>query len=535
MESSKAQKDVENRLRDALRHDRARVQMGKISKFGLMEMSRQRLRPALSEGSHVTCPRCNGTGHIRDTESSALQVLRIIQEEAMKENTAAIHSQVPVEVAAFLLNEKRAEVIKIETRFKVNVLMIPNKHLETPHYKLERLRHDDPRLDDQKASYVMAEEAAAELETDTAVSRKDADVKVRPEAAVKGITPNAPAPVSQPRPARTEKASTETASSGGFFGFIKSLFSSAPAPEAKPAPSAPRGRNQNNRNGNNRNRGRRGERNDRGERPAEGAAGTEGANAPREAGSGRGRQDGRNRNGNNGNRNQNPKPENQAAVTPATEAAPGTDTAPSADGEERRGRGRNRRGRGRGQRGERTESNGDTAVASVAAATFSGPPVGMAGASASMPIQNIAQSFGNAVAPVASNEAKDRAPRAPREPREPREQRAPRQSNRPDNAAAAPAPQPVAKPAPAIEVIAKPMPELPKVAFQALEETPLHSVVQSAGMVWVATDSSKHQEAQSQIKAEPEVLPMGRTPKAPVSLQNGPMVLVETGGQEKTV
>jgi ribonuclease E len=159
----------------------------------------------------------------------------------------------------------------------------------------------------------------------------------------------------------------------------------------------------------------------------------------------------------------------------------------------------------------------------------------MAGASASMPIQNIAQSFGNAVAPVASNEAKDRPPRAPREPREPREQRAPRQSNRPDNAAAAPAPQPVAKPAPAIEVIAKPMPELPKVAFQALEETPLHSVVQSAGMVWVATDSSKHQEAQSQINAEPEVLPMGRTPKAPVSLQNGPMVLVETGGQEKTV
>ena len=140
-----------------------------------------------------------------------------------------------------------------------------------------------------------------------------------------------------------------------------------------------------------------------------------------------------------------------------------------------------------------------------------------------MPIQNIAQSFGHTTAPVASNEVKERAPRAPRE------QRAPRQSNRPDNAA------PVAAQAPAIEVIAKPMPELPKVAFQALEETPLHSVVQSAGMVWVATDSSKHQEAQSQIKAEPEILPTGRTPKAPVSLQNGPMVLVETGGQEKTV
>jgi ribonuclease E len=151
-----------------------------------------------------------------------------------------------------------------------------------------------------------------------------------------------------------------------------------------------------------------------------------------------------------------------------------------------------------------------------------------------MPIQNLAQSFSNTVtaAPAASKEVRGRAPR---EPKESREQRAPRQSNRSANSSAESAPQVIAAPALAIEIIAKPMPELPKVAFQALEETPLHSVVQSAGMVWVATDSSKHQEAQSQIKAEPELVPMGRTPKAPVSLQNGPMVLVETGGQEKTV
>ena len=516
MESSKAQKDVENRLRDALRHDRARVQMGKISKFGLMEMSRQRLRPALSEGSHVTCPRCNGTGHIRDTESSALQVLRIIQEEAMKENTAAIHTQVPVEVAAFLLNEKRPEVIKIETRFKVNVLMIPNKHLETPHYKLERLRHDDPRLDDQKASYVIAEEAARELETDTTVSKKDADVKVRPEAAVKGITPNAPAPVSQPRPARGEPAKVE--SSGGFFGFIKSLFSSS-TPEAKPEPVAPRGRNQgrngdrNNRNGN---RGRRGE---RAERPA--VAATEGATT--EGGN-------RNRNGRNGNRNQNgPKPErtetprSQAAVTPATEAAPNGEAAPSAEGDEqRRGRGRNRRGRGRGQR-ERTDANGEAVIASVVAVTtsFTGPPVGMAGVSATMPTKDLAHSFGNNK--PAASEPKERSERAPRGEKTPR-------APRPAQVAT---PAPVA--APAIEVIAKPMPELPKVAFQALEETPLHSVVQSAGMIWVATDSSKHAEAQSQIKAEPVASNLGRAPKPAASLPDGPMVLVETGGQEKAV
>ncbi len=193
MESGKAQKDVETRLKDALRHDRARVQMGKISRFGLMELSRQRLRPSLSEGSHITCPRCNGTGHIRDTESSALQVLRIIQEEAMKENTAAIHCQVPVEVAAFLLNEKRQEINLIELRFKVNVLLIPNKHLETPHYKLERLRHDDPRLEEGMASYRMAEAAAKELEADTSYSaRKKEDAKPRQEAAVKGITPEQP-------------------------------------------------------------------------------------------------------------------------------------------------------------------------------------------------------------------------------------------------------------------------------------------------------------------------------------------------------
>jgi len=532
MESSKAQKDVENRLRDALRHDRARVQMGKISKFGLMEMSRQRLRPALSEGSHVTCPRCNGTGHIRDTESSALQVLRIIQEEAMKENTAAIHTQVPVEVAAFLLNEKRAEVIKIETRFKVNVLMVPNKHLETPHYKLERLRHDDPRLDDQKASYVMAEEAARELETDTTVSRKDADVKARPEAAVKGITPTQPAPMSQPRPVRTEKVATE--SSGGLFGFIKKLFSSTPVVEEKPAPSNARGRNQGrNGNGGDRNRGRnrRGERNDRNgertERPAANAAegATEGNN---------------NRNGNRNNRNRNnqngPKPERQenaAAVTPATEAAPGNEATPTGEGEERRGRGRNRRGRGRNRndRGERAE-NADVSPATGAvapsASPFAGPPVGMAGASASMPIQNLASSFSNAK-PVA--EKAERPSRGPR---------APRQSNRPaQTSAAAPtqttAPTSVVAAVATVEVIAKPAPELPKVAFQALEETPLHNVVQSAGMIWVATDASKHAEAQHQIQAEPTTQNIGRAPKPAASLPEGPMVLVETGGQEKTV
>jgi ribonuclease E len=158
MEESKNRREVETRLRDALRFDRARVQFSSISKFGLLELSRQRLRPALSEGNHITCPRCNGTGHIRDTESSALQILRMVQEEAMKENTAAVHVQVPVEVTSFLLNEKRSEITKIEMKQRLTVLLVPNKHLETPNYKLERLRHDDPRLESLQASYTMIEE-----------------------------------------------------------------------------------------------------------------------------------------------------------------------------------------------------------------------------------------------------------------------------------------------------------------------------------------------------------------------------------------
>jgi ribonuclease E len=157
MDEAKNRREVENRLRDALRQDRARVQFGSISKFGLMEMSRQRLRPALSEGVSVPCPRCSGSGHIRDTESSALEILRLIQEEAMKDNTAALRCQVPVEVASFLLNEKRAEITKLELKQRINVVMVPNPSLETPNYKVERLRYDDPRLDRIQASYTMIE------------------------------------------------------------------------------------------------------------------------------------------------------------------------------------------------------------------------------------------------------------------------------------------------------------------------------------------------------------------------------------------
>jgi len=280
MENSKNQREVEGRLKDALHHDRARVQMGKISRFGLMELSRQRLRPSLSEGSHVTCPRCNGTGHIRDTESSALQVLRIIQEEAMKENSAAIHVQAPVDVAAFLLNEKRGEILKIETRHRVTVIMIPNKHLETPHYKMERIKHDDPRLDDAQASYAMAEQA----DTDIGYSkRQKEDVRPRQEAVVKGITPDQPAPIVErkaPEPVAAPVPPPTLAPESGLLGKIFSFFRKKPvAPVVAPAPvevKAPAKREGDRngrggeRNGRNRNRNERGgERAERGERNAE--------------------------------------------------------------------------------------------------------------------------------------------------------------------------------------------------------------------------------------------------------------------------
>ncbi|RJG05783.1 Rne/Rng family ribonuclease [Noviherbaspirillum cavernae] len=260
MENAKNQREVETRLKDALRYDRARVQMGKISRFGLMELSRQRLRPSLSEGSHVTCPRCNGTGHIRDTESSALQVLRIIQEEAMKENSAAIHVQAPVDVAAFLLNEKRGEILKIETRHRVTVILIPNKHLETPHYKLERIKHDDPRLEDAHASYAMVEEA----ETDIGYNkRQKEELKPRQEAMVKGITPDQPAPIVERKPVEAAPVVmpvVEPEQQGFFsrmFGFFRKKAVTpvaAPAPTAEEKPQAPRDRGD--RNGRSQQRGR---------------------------------------------------------------------------------------------------------------------------------------------------------------------------------------------------------------------------------------------------------------------------------------
>ena len=292
MEESRNRRDVENRLRDALRQDRARVQFGTISKFGLMEMSRQRLRPALSEGASIPCPRCGGSGHIRDTESSALQILRIIQEESLKDSTASVLCQVPVDVASFLLNEKRSEISKIEMKQRINVLLVPNKTLETPNYKLERLKHDDPRLDNIEASYKMADE----MEDSTTVTRRSQEKHNKQEPIIKGVLPDAPAPVAVPKPevVAPAKAAPGPAPSPvaaapaekGFFGWIKGLFGGAEAPVAAPAVEVKKDE----RSGEARRDGRTGDRPDgRGERSDRG--GERGGRDGRRGG--RGRSDGR--------------------------------------------------------------------------------------------------------------------------------------------------------------------------------------------------------------------------------------------------
>ncbi len=234
MESTKNQREVENRLRDALHHDRARVQTGKISRFGLLELSRQRLQPALSESSYIPCPRCHGLGHIRDTASSALHILRIIQEEAMKEGTGAVHAQVPVDVATFLLNEKRQDIHKIEMRFKVNVLLIPNVHLETPNYEMERLRSDSEKLDLATPSYEMVNRPVEEAAT------KAAEIEAkpsRPEPLVKGITPAQPAPMAaDPSPTRHAIIATPVAETPApsLWKRFMSMFAAEPAPAPQP-------------------------------------------------------------------------------------------------------------------------------------------------------------------------------------------------------------------------------------------------------------------------------------------------------------
>ena len=275
------QREVENRLKDAARPDRARVQIGKISRFGLLEMSRQRLRPSLGEASQGPCPRCSGQGTIRSNESIALSILRLIEEEAIKDNTAQVNAQVPVAVAAYLLNEQRRSVHRIEKHHKCDVVIIPNQHMETPHYEVMRLRKDETL---ETVSY----EQVVAPEPESFEMAKPAAAPVREEPMLKGVVmPSTPAPQ-----AKVDKPAAPVAVpkvEGGLLAAIgnwfKSLFACESEEEKQAKEKAEQEKQQqtrnNNRRGNSDNRRRnnnqrrrnnsrskpRGE--PRGERPAE--------------------------------------------------------------------------------------------------------------------------------------------------------------------------------------------------------------------------------------------------------------------------
>ncbi len=542
MESARNQREVENRLRDALHHDRARVQTSKISRFGLLELSRQRLRPALAETSYITCPRCTGTGHIRSTESAALHILRILEEEAMKENTAAVHTQVPVDVATFLLNEKRADIQAIELRHKITILILPNKHLETPAHQIQRLRHDELNQDDvREPSYKMVDLTINEQPAYTAEQQKQQN---RQQAAIRNIAPAQPAPISMesttpPEPMPEEKS-----------GFISKLFSwlSGDAKKKPPVETArprttrePReGRGNGRRQsgdgegrqarGNGRRQsadgegrqargernersprgeGQEGRRNNRGERNA--TAQAEGASDENQTSQGTGnnrRRGGRGRDNRNANTAETPNTTVEA-VTEATALDGTANTEAQAEGTGNGGNSR-RRGRrgGRRERGDRqntgTDSNVEAAEASVTVAENIAVVVDAAPAPA--PVMEIVQA-----APATTTEVIAPAPAA-------------------EPVAAAPAP--VIVEAALVKVDIAPVVEVPVAAVEvaptpvAAPTAPSPVALEAIGLQMVETDPSKHATVAAAPAEKPVRKP--RTPRAKPVIADEPLQMVET-------
>ncbi|KQT37606.1 Rne/Rng family ribonuclease [Methylophilus sp. Leaf414] len=350
MENQRNQRDVENALRDALHHDRARVQMGKISRFGLLELSRQRLRPSLGETNHMTCPRCNGTGHIRGIESTALHILRITQEEAMKDNSAIIQVQLPVEAATFLLNEKRADIHKIEQRTGVEVILIPNIHMETPNYNIVRIRLDDVNEETNQASYKMVD---LPTESDYQHRLEQAAAPGKVEALVKGITPATSAPIVEEKPVYVAVEPKKS-----FFGVIKSWLGleekETVVEVTKPArENKDNGRDRNkNRNRRDRDRQRERPQQERGERQAKDQ---DTSNKPRQERPQQERplQERNNQQERNNKDRQPRQPAQEAVKTDANQAAL---TAQPAENRERSERGNRRNRHGRRDRRPRDES-----------------------------------------------------------------------------------------------------------------------------------------------------------------------------------
>ncbi len=397
MLSSKNQREVETRLKKALEVDRARVQVGRISRFGLMEMSRQRLRPSLEETSGHVCPRCNGTGVVRDIQSTGLSILRLIEEEAAKENTGQIRAIVPVSVATFLLNEKRTLIAGIEARHGSKVVVLPNPNMETPHYEVLRLRPDDSLIGEVSYEHKMEEE-----ETEYGLDLTIRETSKVQQAAVKAGAHSVPA-------AAPVATASEAPASKGLWSKIGSalsaLFDGGEKQEEKPAPKKAReessnGRNERNRNERNRNdRGRNRNRNER-NRDDRSDGDNERGNRSENRNEGRGERSGRNRNDrparnrndnrNDGERNDNRAERNEAEASnepraprrdrsgnraprnevrndkvelTENEAASNVVASETADAGNRSSEGRpeGRRRRNRGERGERNNTQANTA------------------------------------------------------------------------------------------------------------------------------------------------------------------------------
>jgi ribonuclease E len=399
MESTANQRAVEDMLRDAVKMDRARIQLGRLSRFGLLELSRQRLRPALSETTHISCPRCSGMGTIRGVESMSLALLRLIGEEARKERTGRVIAQVPVDVATYLMNEKRDWLNQIESRDKVSLVIVPNPHLQTPAYTLRRIRDDEKELPENTgASYLIADQPSID---DSNIGSRDkkpqSEAPLVPSILPASAAPIAPLPV--PEAAPVVVAAPELPQEGALVRLWKWLFgtksSSVTAPTQSATTPSTHGSSRNEsaregggqrdsgrdryRNGGDRDRNRDRNRDGRRDGPGRDASGRDGprdANRdPRRDRSGRdnsGRNDGARRPEGNG-QNERPGAAPRSDIprgepTPRPEsAAPRSDQpqAPRADqpregGEQRpageRGRSRRRRGRGRRDGGD-TPSN----------------------------------------------------------------------------------------------------------------------------------------------------------------------------------
>jgi len=401
MEDPKNQRAVEERLREAMKMDRARIQIGRLSRFGLLEMSRQRLRPSLSDSSHEVCPRCQGIGSIRTVESMALAILRLIGEEARKDRTAKVIAEVPVEVATYLINEKREWLRTLEDKSDVELIIVPNLNIDTPEYSIRRVRDDEIEQGEfKRLSYQMP--TPAKVPDPAGTREKQAQQE---PAAVPTFLPTTPAPIVVQAPVVATAAATAAAAGpqlGIFVRIWRWLFGA-------PAPIAPERNGRSRERGDRNDRGRGRDRNERGrggrERGAE--RGGDRSDNGGERGRGGSRDGGRDGSKENIQRDNAARDNTQREQKEQREAKPAPAKPEGREGSQQR-RGRDDRRRDRSERGDR----GDRASPqqTVQPASSSGSPASFEAASAialtTSPTTASSTSFDNAE-PVTDNETQD--------------------------------------------------------------------------------------------------------------------------------